>query len=148
MTSLPWIRSLNHQTLWALQLPESAKQIEQLLNSQHMDERENNKRNALHCRVCQQHITWEDERTIAQGRHLHSFTNPYGVTFALGCFKRCEGCLPEGPASHEWTWFPGFSWQIQRCKGCGLHMGWRYQQDELCFFGLVLKQLIILSTDE
>lgn len=97
---------------------------------------------ALRCVQCQHVITTEEARTQVQGRHLFRFTNPHGFDYEIGCFKQASGCLPEGPPTDTFTWFPGYTWQIQRCRGCLLHMGWRYENDESAFFGLILTQLL------
>lgn len=106
------------------------------------DAPEPRKEQALHCAVCGHRITRIKDRTLVNGRHLYVFTNPLGVTYRIGCFRAATGCQPEGPSSFDYTWFPGYSWQIQRCGSCHLHMGWRFQGDDSAFYGLVLKQLV------
>jgi len=47
-----------------------------------------------------------------------------------------------GDLSPEFTWFPGYAWQPTICRGCRLHLGWRYVAAHgAAFFGLILPLL-------
>ncbi len=95
----------------------------------------------LYCYNCGNLVTSERQRIEVNGRHIHQFVNPYRVTYKIGCFKRAPGCVPEGPFETVWTWFPGYSWQIQLCSQCKHHLGWKYLRGGRFFFGLVLDYL-------
>ena len=78
-----------------------------------------------------------------EGRHEHTFVNPSGITFHIGCFASAKGCRVEGNPTREFTWFPGFDWSFALYRNCGIHLGWYYDsQDADGFFGLVLARLV------
>lgn len=98
----------------------------------------------LYCAVCRAFITSEGERIAMNGSHEHRFANVSGISFHIGCFRKAGGCLSLGAPSFEWTWFPGYAWDIAICTGCSTHLGWQY----VCatfnnsFYGLILKHLV------
>ncbi|MGD9062401.1 MAG: cereblon family protein, partial [Desulfobacterales bacterium] len=57
------------------------------------------------CRQCRQAITRPAERIAVQGSHQHTFANPHGIVFEIGCFKSAQGCGYAGAPSTEFTWF-------------------------------------------
>ena len=95
------------------------------------------------CRQCHQPITRPTERITVQGAHQHTFANPHGIIFEIGCFKNTKGCGYAGAASDEFTWFAGYSWRICICALCLTHLGWIFSSkggDN--FHGLILDRLI------
>jgi hypothetical protein len=101
------------------------------------------------CRQCQQRLTRPSERTSINGSHRHTFANPSGVVFGLGCFKLVRGCAFIGPPSYEFPWFTGYSWQIAICSACQTHLGWLFKGSEgNQFFGLILDRLQEIDAPE
>lgn len=101
-------------------------------------------RNPLICAVCGERITSIRERVEMNGTHAHTFTNPHGLTFDIGCFRSAPGCKPVGEATEAWTWFRGYAWRVAVCGGCGAHLGWGYEPADpgtRGFFGLILDRL-------
>lgn len=98
----------------------------------------------LCCRACRNVITDEAQGVSIDGDHVHTRTNPAGITFRFGCFQRAPGCSEIGTASGEHTWFSGCRWRIAVCRGCGRHLGWSFQGAQ-SFFGLILGRLITES---
>ena len=97
----------------------------------------------LRCRQCHQIITKPSERIEIQGSHQHTFSNPHGIVFDIGCFRSCTGCGYVGPASEEFTWFKGFSWRIAICTMCLTHLGWLFvSRAGQGFNGLIIDRLI------
>ncbi len=100
------------------------------------------KRKALLCRQCLQVITSKADKTEIGGAFQHAFANPHGLVFQIGCFKKAIGGLNTGTPSEEWTWFPGYAWQITLCQGCLIHLGWFFSGGaEDNFYGLILERL-------
>ena len=62
------------------------------------------------CRQCRQAITRPAERITVQGSHQHTFANPHGIVFEIGCFDTVKGCGYAGPASDDFSWFKGYSY--------------------------------------
>jgi hypothetical protein len=97
----------------------------------------------LRCAQCLWPVTFPRDRRSVGGAHRHVFANPHGLVFEIGCFARAPGCVPVGPDTPDFSWFPGTTWQVASCARCGLHLGWRYEgHPELDrFHGLILPRL-------
>ena len=95
------------------------------------------------CRACGQALTTDRARTERNGGHRHVFANPYGLVFDLALFSAAPGCRGEGPASTEFPWFPGCSWQTVLCRRCAVHLGWRFTPlaHGAAFYGLITDRL-------
>ena len=95
------------------------------------------------CRQCHQAITRPDERIAMNGSHRHTFANPHGIVFDIGCFRNVRGCGYAGVATDEFTWFPGYSWRACFCTMCLTHLGWMFiSGGGDMFHGLILDKLI------
>jgi len=96
----------------------------------------------LYCVSCLTFITIGDQRISMEGGHEHTFFNPGGVIFRIGCFQEAPGSFGQGPATEEFSWFSGFQWRVAYCGGCHQHMGWQYlQKEKRGFWGLIIDQL-------
>ena len=95
----------------------------------------------LICRACRSRITRRDLGMEVNGSHRHVFFNPHGDVFELGCFASAKNLVPTGPKTDEFTWFPGYVWQVVACTGCSTQLGWRYTGKGGGFFGLILTAL-------
>jgi len=95
------------------------------------------------CRQCRQAITRPAERISIQGSHQHTFANPHGIVFEIGCFKDVTGCGYAGAATDEFSWFAGYSWRICFCRMCLTHLGWIFSsQAGDIFHALILDRII------
>ncbi len=85
---------------------------------------------------------------MVEGKHVHVFCNPTGVVYEVACFAFASGLTPEGGIYAEFSWFPGHSWQIVNCSGCGAHLGWRFtSRSGSGFHGLLPAMLREQSAD-
>ncbi len=96
---------------------------------------------ALFCKSCLNQITRKDQAIRINGSHSHTFFNPNGIVFELGCFGDAPGCLVMGEPTSEFTWFSGSVWQFALCRTCGAHLGWYYETGESGFYGLLPARL-------
>ena len=95
------------------------------------------------CRQCRQAITRPVERITVEGSHQHTFANPHGIVFEIGCFKTAQGCGYAGPPSTEFTWFSGYAWRVSFCTLCMTHLGWIFiAESGDSFHGFILDHLI------
>ena len=102
----------------------------------------------LRCAACRGRIAPESARIAVNGAHEHTFVNPSGLSFVVGCFATAPGAVPEGERSTVWTWFPGHAWQIALCRTCTAHVGWSFHAPSgASFWGLVLDRLVSDATD-
>ncbi len=100
----------------------------------------------LFCAACRHLVTHQDERIAVAGGHEHTFTNPHGITYHIGCFREAPGCAPIGAAEAEYTWFRGYAWRIALCANCRAHLGWRFQAEGEYFHGLIVNRLVSAGT--
>jgi hypothetical protein len=78
-----------------------------------------------------------------EGSHQHTFANPEGILFQIGCFRSAAGCGHIRPATYEWSWFKGFRWSVALCTKCLTHLGWLYTSTAgESFYGLILSRLV------
>ena len=98
------------------------------------------------CAECSQGITGDSERIEVNGAHEHTFINPSGIIFHIGCFARVFETKISGSATEQWCWFKGYNWRIVCCARCGTHLGWVYMaHGEIRFFGLIFNRLSRLN---
>jgi len=95
----------------------------------------------LRCARCGHFITRPAEGISVNGSHRHTFVNPHGLMFEIGCFQAAPGCAHLGRATGEFTWFPGYQWRVAVCAGCLFHLGWRFVSSGTSFHGLILDHL-------
>lgn len=100
---------------------------------------------ALVCAACGQEVTSARSATTVAGRHHHTFMNPSADVFHVRCFADAPGAALRGPATDEYSWFPGLAWRIALCRGCGSQLGWSFQPGPggaVAFFGLIAERLL------
>lgn len=107
----------------------------------HRQEADSEEEHPIFCKTCGNKITLVEHMISVSGRHNHTFINPSGITFRIGCFCSAKGCVVTGSPSFEYTWFDGFSWQFALCSYCISHLGWYYRSQNMSFFGLIRDQL-------
>ena len=95
----------------------------------------------LLCAACANPVTGRDLRVEESGAHQHTFTNPAGFTFTIGCFSDAPGCAQSGVYTYEWSWFAGHEWRYAHCRQCQAHLGWHFRGVDH-FFGLILDRLV------
>ena len=95
----------------------------------------------LVCAGCLHAITTATARIEMAGSHSHTFSNPHGFVFHIACFGTAPGCEAGSDPSTEFSWFPGYSWQIAVCRGCGEHLGWLFAGGDTHFHGLIVDRL-------
>jgi hypothetical protein len=94
------------------------------------------------CRQCRQKLTRPSHRISVNGSHRHSFANPSGIVFEIGCYGKAQGYQIWGQPSREFVWFAGHSWEIVTCAKCSIHLGWLFTGVQASrFFGLILEHL-------
>jgi hypothetical protein len=96
----------------------------------------------LRCRRCRHDVTAGRLAIEVSGAHAHTFRNPAGWSFRLGCFADAPGAAVTGTATYAATWFTGYAWRFAHCSGCGTHLGWWFVGGSDAFAGLVLARLM------
>jgi len=114
-----------------------------ILDEVELKEKEPERGTPFLCRQCNLVITDSAEIIEVAGGHQHTFVNPEGIVFEIGCFRNAPGCGYVGPAREEFTWFKGFKWRVGVCRRCLTHIGWLYiARDKESFHGLILDRLV------
>ena len=98
-------------------------------------------RNFIYCGTCSSVIARNFDRIEVGGSHDHRFTNPFGISFHIGCFAQALGCTISGERVAADTWFPGFQWQHASCAECRAHLGWYFDRADEYFYGLILDRI-------
>jgi hypothetical protein len=107
------------------------------------DSREKEKKEVpLLCSHCSAAITTRNQTISINGQHEHAFFNPAGIAFEIRCFRQAPGCLVQGDATTQFSWFDGYSWQYATCNNCLAHLGWFFSSRDNSFFGLIAGKLI------
>lgn len=97
----------------------------------------------LYCRQCNEPVTSKEERVRVLAKHYHSFPNPEGIVFEIGCFSLAPGCARQGRATEKYSWFPPHAWCFALCRSCKTHLGWFYEAaGKSSFYGLILDRLV------
>ena len=96
----------------------------------------------LLCANCLHLITPRQAAISVNGAHRHTFANPHGLVFTIGCFQQAPGCGAASEATAEFSWFAGFYWRVAVCAACLSHLGWRFSSDGSAFYGLILDRLV------
>jgi hypothetical protein len=99
----------------------------------------------LACAKCQSPVTHKSALIAVDGSRTHVFTNPDGDRFRIGCFAEARGLIGVGRPTLEYTWFAGFTWQVELCARCQDQLGWLYRSGVSGFHGLILAQLLELD---
>lgn len=93
------------------------------------------------CWNCGSLITSGDSLHERNGQIAHTFANPLGVVFRIACFWDAPGCKPEGQPTGDFSWFPGYLWNLANCAMCAGHLGWCFHSGKSGFWGLCLSRL-------
>jgi hypothetical protein len=96
----------------------------------------------LLCARCSHRITHRGERTRVNGAHRHTFANPHGFFFHIGCFRAAPGCVADPGETSAFSWFAGYSWCIEACDSCFTHVGWEFRSGTNRFHALILDRLV------
>ncbi len=100
------------------------------------------RKSALCCAQCLHRITDHTAYLELAGGHVHMFTNPGGFSYEIALFEYAD-CVTHGPATTEYTWFAGYTWQLALCANCHEHLGWLYRRiGSPAFFGLIRNRLV------
>ncbi|XP_058119897.1 protein cereblon isoform X2 [Anopheles coustani] len=81
------------------------------------------------CKRCENEVaSYSDIFAMSKQGVQTSYCNPSGyVHDTLTVHKTKEdSTITVGPPSAEFSWFPGYSWQIIVCVNCRQHLGWKF----------------------
>jgi len=140
MLSSPIIRERNKNKPYWLRQECKKKRVRKAAVKTYSDE-EIKPEEAIFCRACGGVITARREGIEVAGNHTHTFFNPAGIVYELGCFRKAEGCIVSGEPTGEFSWFAGHVWSYAFCRSCHNHLGWFYEGNGSTFFGLILPRL-------
>lgn len=97
------------------------------------------------CRNCMGPVTRPEYSIEINDGFSHTFANPHGHVYEIGCFSRADGCVKCSDTSAEFSWFTDYVWAVGLCRNCRVQLGWIFipvrpgERDN--FYGLILDQL-------
>lgn len=103
------------------------------------------------CKRCNNKISmYNDIFSMSKGNLAGNYCNPAGYIHETICFyKVIESStrMIDRPST-DFSWFPGYAWQIALCSKCSTHVGWKFiavskNLKPRMFFGLSGKSLTI-----
>ncbi len=94
------------------------------------------------CAFCNHYIADPSDQIQVNQSFRHTFANPHGYIFEIGCFSDASGCKSTSISSNDFSWFIGYSWEIVVCSQCSNHLGWFFSSSTDSFYGLILEKLI------
>ena len=101
----------------------------------------------IFCAACEHSMTRHRWAVNRREAHEHTVFNPAGKLFTILCFADAPGAQVHGIPSSDFTWFPGYRWTVAACLGCGIHIGWRFEGQDI-FFGLIKPRLTSYKTQK
>ena len=101
------------------------------------------------CLPCGHLVTLGRWRMQKDGEHEHECLNPAGILFRILTFSEAPGVRALGSPTAEFTWFPGYSWQVSLCGNCREQLGWQFigPVPPRVFFGLIRDKLTTTPPD-
>ena len=111
-----------------------------------LEREEEEARDFIYCSTCSAVIGRQADRIEVNGGHEHSFTNPFGYHFHIGCYGEALGCSISGVPEVAESWFVGFQWRFASCAECRRHLGWYFDRvtpgsESQFFYGLILDRI-------
>ena len=83
--------------------------------------------NILCCRNCGETLALQsDIFSMSREGPQGSYVNPGGYVHETLTLYKVKNVLYTGQPSTEYSWFPGYAWQICQCSYCDSHLGWRF----------------------
>lgn len=83
--------------------------------------------NILCCRNCGETLAQQsDIFSMSREGPQGSYVNPGGYVHETLTLYKVKNVLYSGTPSTEYSWFPGYAWQICQCNYCDSHLGWRF----------------------
>ena len=104
-------------------------------------------RHPLRCRSCGNEISDKEAMFGKDGDSPYRvFSNPYGLLREVVTLRWARGLHLAGPPTTEFSWFPGYAWEIGYCDSCSAHLGWHFTTTESdveprAFYGLLRSEL-------
>jgi hypothetical protein len=98
------------------------------------------------CRACLTPLCTREDDLPVGGALLHEEVNPGGFRHLFLTVARCAHVRSVGEPTLEHTWFPGYTWEVILCEGCGAALGWCYcavdRRSPARFYGLIVDAIL------
>jgi len=84
-------------------------------------------REPIRCRRCSQELSTTEALFAMQGERVERvFSNPHGFLHEVLTLSHAQALRVVGPPTTEFTWFPGYAWEMAFCDNCQSHVGWHF----------------------
>ncbi|MGH7859922.1 MAG: cereblon family protein [Candidatus Binatia bacterium] len=89
--------------------------------------RSRRRRRPILCRRCGEELSDAGEVFAMSSEGAGGvFVNPHGIVHEIVTMRRVRNVVVLGPPTTEFTWFPGYAWEIAWCARCRAHVGWSF----------------------
>lgn len=113
----------------------------------HDDDTQTERRRSIRCRRCDHEIS--DAAAVFSfdsDRASRVFANPHGILHEILTLRYARDLVVTSPPTTEFTWYPGYAWEIAHCGQCLAHVGWSFSavddQQPATFWGLRRNAII------
>ncbi len=111
-------------------------------------ERTADEKRPILCRRCRQEVS---DRSLlfsmGDAGVRRVFSNPYGLLLEIVTVLDARGLTLVSLPTTEFTWFPGYAWEVAMCSTCGVQLGWRFlavaASEPERFFGLLTSAIVL-----
>jgi len=106
------------------------------------------------CAECEERVASADDVFAMSAEGPQSiYVNPNGHLHETLTLHRATGLRCITRPSTEFSWFPGYAWEIAQCAHCSSHMGWRFTAARrglrpAAFWGICRRSLAVRSDAE
>lgn len=108
------------------------------------DDADKDSQSLVYCAVCSHVLARREDALEVNGSQQHFCTNPHGIDFDVRTYSDALGCAISGQPTAADSWFTGFTWRFACCDGCGIHLGWLFEDNASNhFYGLVHERIQI-----
>lgn len=91
------------------------------------DERAAERKRPILCRRCGEELSdGSAVFAMTSGGSSEVFVNPHGVLHEVVTVHWARNLIVAGPPTTEFTWYPGYAWEIAYCARCREHSGWAF----------------------
>jgi cereblon len=130
--------------MWCLETPEKASVPAHVV----ADEPERRLERPILCRRCQTRLSDASLLFPMDADRIHRvFANPSGLLLEIVTARGAENVQVIGPPTTDFTWYPGYAWEVAYCSGCQSHVGWAFgatdgAHDPAMFYGLLKGSIV------
>ncbi|XP_022853401.1 uncharacterized protein LOC111374874 [Olea europaea var. sylvestris] len=105
----------------------------------------------IRCKICQALFAKRsDILVISTEGPLGAYVNAFGFVYEIMTLRKAQGIAIVGVPVRDYSWFPGYVWQVTQCMSCGYSTGWFFtalkkETRPFTFWGVTTSQILVES---